>query len=246
MVNPKQNIFIRKCSSIAEHELQEMYKLHATYFDNTSFNKFENDFKEKQWCIIIYNDDNCLKGYSTIQLIKRTINNKDVIVIFSGDTLVAKDYWQTNSLVIGFSSFLNYIQEIEPHLAKYWLLITKGYRTYRFLPVYYKKFYPAYNVVTPSNIKQIINTICNEKYGARYNSETGLVLSSHEGDYLNEDMNTIPEGKLRDPHVQYFLKQNPFYFKGNELACLTSISRTNIINPLFERYIQNYLIEIEK
>ncbi|OGC06666.1 hypothetical protein A2526_04745 [candidate division WOR-1 bacterium RIFOXYD2_FULL_36_8] len=246
MTNNKTIITIKKCANISFQKKDEIFALHLQYFDNTTFEKFNKDFTEKQWCIIIQDIYNKIVGYSTIQLIFDKILSLPVLVLFSGDTLVSKEYWNTNALVIGFSNFIEYISQLFPDHKKYWLLITKGYRTYRFLPLYFKQYYPAYNIETPKEISILMNSICTKKFGDRYDSQKGLVLSNDKNDFLRPEMAVVPPGKKKDPNVCYFLRRNPNYHKGDELVCLTSIEKENIINRLFYRYIKKYPVSIDK
>jgi benzoyl-CoA reductase/2-hydroxyglutaryl-CoA dehydratase subunit BcrC/BadD/HgdB len=38
----------------------------------------------------------------------------------------------------------------------------------------------------------------------------------------------VPDGRRDDPHVAYFLQQNPGWREGDELVCLTEIDDENL------------------
>jgi len=40
-----------------------------------------------------------------------------------------------------------------------WLLITSGFRSYRFLPLFWREFYPRYDSVTPQQVQQLIDHV---------------------------------------------------------------------------------------
>ncbi len=49
-----------------------------------------------------------------------------------------------------------------------------------------------------------------------------------EPQVLREGLDEVPEGRLADPHVAYFLERNPGWVRGDELICLTEIAEGNL------------------
>lgn len=232
------NTLILPCSRFTPAQIQEMFSLHGKYFTNISFDKFLTDFNEKQWCILIRNQQQEIVGYSTIQLITRTIAKIPVLVLFSGDTLVATEYRHFNALMPAFVKFCEYLERMYAACNRYWLLITKGYRTYRLIPVNYVTFYPNRHSETPWEIRQIIDVICKEKFGERYKADSGIIKSDSTHDFLKPEFAEIPAGRERNPDVQFFLSNNPGYLYGDELVCLTPISTGNLVRSSFRRYLR--------
>jgi hypothetical protein len=57
----------------------------------------------------------------------------------------------------------------------YWLLFSKGYKTYRFLATYLHHFYPRHDTPTPVFEKKLIDWFGTYKYPEHYRKESGLL-----------------------------------------------------------------------
>ena len=55
----------------------------------------------------------------------------------------------------------------------YWYLISKGYRTYRFLPVFFREFYPRHDVATPPVEAAVLYALGRRKFGDSYDGANG-------------------------------------------------------------------------
>ena len=104
--------------------------------------------------------------------------------------------------------------EQHPNQELYWFLISKGYKTYRFLPVYFREFFPRYDRDTPEWAAEIIHACGRQKFPQTYDPTTGLVIASPDGCRLREGVATVTEQRLNDPHVRYFLQRNPGHAAG--------------------------------
>lgn len=240
-VNENENeckVLIKKVNRISSDEIEKMFFLHSEYFANVQLKNFIHDLEEKDWCILITDVAENVKGYSTIQLIDTTFEGREITFLFSGDTLVAKENWHDNLLSGAFGHFMLYLNETYFDKELYWLLISKGFRTYRFLPVYYKEYYPVYNRETPRKVKALMDHICSKKFGASYDSQKGLVVSNGQTDYLKPQMAVIPDQRKNNPHVHFFLTKNPNYSRGDELVCIANLSRKNLKGRLADRVIR--------
>ena len=245
MSNRETAAAILPCSQISTSQISDMFALHQVYFENVSFDKFKSDFSKKQWCIVICNLEQRIVGYSTIELIFRTINNKSQLILFSGDTLVSKEYRSSNALIPLFVQFSEYLERIYPTHERYWLLITKGYRTYRLLPTNYRVFYPTFRIETPPEIQNIIDIICLEKFGSRYDAQAGILQSDNQHDFLKPEFAEIPTGREHNPDVKFFLNINTGFRLGDELICLTPLAVSNLLPSSCRRYLNKRWNPIE-
>ena len=71
-------------------------------------------------------------------------------MVYSGDTIVAPEAWGTTALARGWITAVNQLRERYPRGKYFWLLLTSGFRTYRFLPVFWREFFPRYDATTPT------------------------------------------------------------------------------------------------
>jgi hypothetical protein len=108
-----------------------------------------------------------------------------------------------------------------------WFLISKGYRTYRFLPVFFREFYPRHDTPTPPEVLARLDAFGSIKFPARYDSAAGVVRADGDGCRLRPGVADIPPPRLSDPHVRFFAEQNPRHALGDELCCLAPLSRAN-------------------
>lgn len=230
-MEPETKIGIVKRPLVKETEKEEMYVLLKSYFANLKPEIFRRDMEEKDWVIIleeVWEGAKKIVGFSTIQLIETEVDGQQVVYVFSGDTIVAREYWQSNMLAPAFGFFMLRMIEEYKTVPLYWFLITKGYRTYRFLPVYFRTYYPACNRETPPRHQRLLEFICTKKFGENYNPGTGIISFDGKKDHLNDEMCIVPDSKKGNPHVAFFLRKNPFYYRGDELACIADISRENL------------------
>jgi hypothetical protein len=109
----------------------------------------------------------------------------------------------------------------------FWLLLTSGFRTYRFLPVFFRSFYPRFDEDMPDEVKNVVEALGRERFGRMYDSAAGLVRFARP-QVLLHDLLDVPSGKQVDPHISYFLRRNPGYVRGDELVCLTRIDAGNL------------------
>src|SRR5262249_22324445 len=109
----------------------------------------------------------------------------------------------------------------------YWLLLTSGFRTYRFLPVFWSEFYPRFDRETPAETSSRLTRLASERFGARYLPDLGIVRFESP-QTLRPGLADVPARKHGDPHVAFFLARNPGWAKGDELVCLTEIAPKNL------------------
>jgi hypothetical protein len=225
---------IIRLNELTETEKNSLFQLHTQYFDHVIEEVFLKDLSEKDWIIIIKDGRGELQGFSTIQLIWLKIEQKDHLYLFSGDTIIREEARNMHALSGAFIHFMYALIENHQEVPIHWFLITKGYRTYRFLPLYFKEYYPARNKVVPVYYHEVLNAVAFYKFGGQYNPHTYLICYNHEKDRLKPGHALINKGRLRNPEIEFFLAKNPFYYKGDELTCITDICKSNF-NPLVER-----------
>lgn len=94
-------------------------------------------------------------------------------MVYSGDTIIRPAYWGTPELP---RSWIKTVLEKSADMPQplYWLLISSGYKTYRFLTVFYKEFYPCYNRPTPPETQALMDHLAVERFGADYHPELGV------------------------------------------------------------------------
>jgi hypothetical protein len=203
-----------------------MLTLLENYFEGVNPTQFTADLAEKSHVILLERDGR-LVGFSTLLIYETLWRNEPVSVVYSGDTIVAPEAWNSPVLSRAWINTVNELRRLYPHGRYYWLLLTSGFRTYRFLPVFWREFFPHHRQPTPSDTQELLNHLAREKFGPAYDATRGIVCFT-QPQRLRPSLATPPPGKTADPHVNYFLSRNPGHLNGDELVCLTELTETNL------------------
>lgn len=219
--------------NVSAGDRAEMFHLLQQHFAGVRIDIFQADLRSKNWVLLLRDEKGELKGFSTILIYQKEKVEIDserstaVSVVYSGDTIVDPSAWSSMTLA---KSWIDAINTLKTHYATetlYWFLISSGYRTYRFLPIFWQEFYPRYDAPTPPAVQQFMNQLAYDQFGDRYNAATGIVRLSHP-QTLRGSLARVPDERLSDPHIQFFTEKNPNHSQGDELVCLTQICETNL------------------
>jgi hypothetical protein len=219
---------ITPVSRISAPDRRALYELLDRNYDHVCLQHFEQDLAEKDTVIILRDLHGAPCGFSTQKLMRVTVDGRSVRAIFSGDTIIDPSHWGEQELGRAWCRYVGQVRAAEPDLPLYWFLISKGYRTYLYLPVFFEKYYPACLWPTPPPEQRILNALARAKFSAHFDSESGLILFPESRGNLKPELASIPQPRLNNRHVQFFLSRNPSYAQGTELACLAEISPENM------------------
>ncbi len=209
-------------------DILAMYELYSEYYSACDIVLFKQDIVEKDYVLLLKDIDDVIYGFSTLLIINFSVKEKNMRAIFSGDTIIHHRYWGSQVLSMAWCQVAGKIKSEQPGKPLYWLLIVKGYRTYRYLPLFAKKFYPTWREKTPENMQMIINKLASKKFGDAYNRDSGIVSFKKSHGHLKGEWADIPYHVAKHKDVEFFLKNNPGYASGNELVCLTRLEESNL------------------
>ena len=212
---------------LTPNNILEMFDAFCENFEHSSLEVFERDLKDKNWVILIRDTErHALQGFSTLALYEMDYQGRRISVVYSGDTIIRREYWGTPQLP---STWIKTVIERSANMVQplYWLLISSGYKTYRFLTVFYKEFYPRYDVPTPPDIQSLMEHLASQRFGSDYHCEEGLVRFRDGATPLREGVAEVTDQRLHDPHVAFYLERNPGYIDGDELVCITRVHPDN-------------------
>ncbi|MEX2138994.1 MAG: hypothetical protein WD894_07015 [Pirellulales bacterium] len=206
---------------------KEMFALYARHYDGVTFGQFEEDLAAKQWVIeVIDPADGSLRGFSTQCVLNVSVAGRVVRALFSGDTIVDREFWGDPALSHVWGHLALSLIDKYHDEPLYWYLISKGYRTYRFLPVFFHEFYPRHDVPTPPAEAAVLHALGRSKFGDTYDDSKGIIRPRNPCQ-LRDGLGEITAARMRDPHVRFFLDSNPAHALGDELCCLAPLSREN-------------------
>lgn len=213
-------------SSLSSAQRDEMFALLSSHFEGVTRAQFEHDLAEKNWVIEIRREGRLL-GFSTLLVRTAEFEGRAMTVIFSGDTIVAPEAWGSPALARTWIAAVNHLRADAGERACYWVLLTSGFRTYRFLPVFWREFYPQPTRATPPAAQRLLDHLASSHYCSCYDSATGIVRFPRP-QRLRGKLSKTPESRTADPHIAFFLARNPGHSEGDELACITEISEANL------------------
>lgn len=222
--------FIISASALSQKQKQEMYALMVQHFDNVFRSQFEKDLAAKDWVILLLDEvSGELKGFSTQSLFEHNYKDESLLIMFSGDTIIHPDFWGSFVLPITWGRLMLSIRSQYRNKKLYWMLISKGFRTYRFLPVFYYKFFPRYDQATPEWEDGLIHSLGKRKFPGQYDETSGIVRAATHSQCLKAGLVTVKETqRKKNPHIDFFIQTNPKFHCGDELVCIAPFDEANI------------------
>lgn len=219
---------IVQIATLSAKDRNTMFQLYHCYYDGGEPSVFYRDLDAKDYSVVLRDANGVIRGFSTLAVYSELCQGKAVRVLYSGDTIIEREYWGQNQFSKAWLELAGYLKEEAPHIPLYWLLIVKGHRTYRYLSLFSNEYYPRHNVDTPSEIQQLMDHLATQKFGQSYDAVSGLVQFPEPRSFLSKELAAIPDKDSGRPDVQYFLTRNPLYYEGDELLCLCELKPENL------------------
>ncbi len=221
---------------ITAEQRRTMFELLESHYANAFWPQFNADLDEKHWAILLFcPQTDKLVGFST-QVLLEPVDNCHIL--YSGDTIIAREYWGSITLPVAFLELVNKIKAAHPGDRLFWMLISKGLRTYKFLSVFLTEYYPHHTLQTPEQVKAMMNLTGTRKFGQKFKPEKGIIEAGANDQYLKEEYQ--PDENKSNPVASFFFSANPEYTKGDELLCFAELSDDNI-HPFIKRVVKNYV-----
>lgn len=216
---------ITRVRHLDEAQREALFALFARYYDDVKRDRFFADLAEKSHIILLHDSrDGSLQGFSTLKVWYTPLDGVQVKIVFTGDTVVDKDYWGSRELQKLFTTFLGRAKLTRPFGPVYWFLMTKGYRTYLTMAKNFFEFYPCHFAATPPFERKLIASLAREKYPDEFHDESGLIVYHESGGQVRHGVADITADLLDDPHIRFFYERNPRYDEGTELVCVGKVT----------------------
>jgi hypothetical protein len=215
-------------SAITPGQREAMFALMDEHYANVQRRVFAADLAEKRWAILVHDAaTDRLCGFSTLTLLDAAIAGRPVKALFSGDTIIHRDCWGERAFSRAWGRFALALIDAHADAELYWFLISQGYKTYRFLPLFFREFYPRPNTPTPPEMRAIIDALAGARYGESYDAAAGIIRATPTQYRLHAGLADVTPARLRDPLVAFFHAANPGHAHGDELCCLAPLTRAN-------------------
>lgn len=228
-----------KCiSDLSENDLADMQQLYLAYYDGCTEQQVLADLQDKNEVILV-RFNGAIVGFTTLKVFEHSWEKRIVRIVFSGDTIVDRAHWGQQALAFAWIEKMGALKRERPELEMYWFLIVKGHRTYKYLPVFGKSFYPHWEI-NRSDLKPLADDLAKMRFGSDYNTALGIVEFAQSKGHLKADIALPTEEEMSKDSVRFFLERNPNYIHGHELVCLCEISEQNM-KPLTRRIFRKGL-----
>jgi len=207
---------------------EQLYLLYAAHYEGGSRERFHADLVEKPWLLLLRDGGTGAPvGFSTQTTLDVEVEGRPIRALFSGDTIVHRHYWGSQELTRTWLRFAGAQLAQCGERAFYWFLISKGHRTYLYLPLFFHAFYPCRDAPTPPFEQKLIDALAAARYPDAFDPGTGLIRWRGEHDRLRPELDGAAD-RLRNPHVRFFVSRNPDYLSGTDLACVAEIRPDNL------------------
>jgi hypothetical protein len=211
-----------------------MYRLFSRYYANVSAAQFDADLASKQFVILLEAAGELI-GFTSASVTDHRIDGEQLSVVFSGDTIVDQRHWGQQALAKAWLKEMGRLARLTQPKRLVWFLIVKGHRTYRYLPAFALRYVPPDGDGSGNELIRLRDVLATEKFGRHYDPVSGIIRFDQSRGQLKAECAEPSEREMRLPEVEFFLHANPGFRQGDELACLTEITRENM-PPLAQRW----------
>lgn len=225
-------------SSLDEALCRQMAALYFGMYDGSSPSLFFDDLASKDE-VLLLRHGLTLVGFTTFRLFEHDWRGERVGVVYSGDTVVAREHWGQQALAFDWISRMGAIKRERPERPLYWLLLVKGHRTFRYLPLFAKSFHPHWSA-DRRDLKPLADELAAAMFPGDYNPASGVVEFAQSRGHLKPEIAATTPAEERRDDVGFFLARNPGYRRGHELVCIAELEAHNM-KPLTLRLFRKEL-----
>lgn len=216
----------RRVSDLTRDERLACFDLLQLLFLGVTWEDFLRDLEEKDAVMFLRDaGTGAIGGFSTLTELEVDVAGEPVPVVFSGDTAVLPEYRTSFALGQELARHFHDAQERHPERPVSYVLISKGWRTYRIMPFFFLEFFPRHDGETPRFESSLIDAFGESRYPDLY--DRGVIRSAGEpAPRIRPDsVDAVPARS--DPHTEFFLRVNSGYLEGDELVCAARIHPGN-------------------
>ncbi len=212
-------------SDVDDAALARLWALFAGTYADVDEATFRADFRAKDRVILL--DDGALQGFSTLKEVRVEVEGRTHVGTFSGDTVVHPDHWGTRVLGRAFLAHMFGRRLRHPVGPYWWVLISKGYKTYLLMANNFPEHWPRREVPTPPATRAVMDAFGRAIFADAYHPEDAVVRWESPRGRLRPGIADItPELSRTRSRVAFFELKNPGWARGEELFCLARMDVT--------------------
>lgn len=204
---------------ITVQDIRAMFKVFCRYYENTSLEQFMADLGKKAGAFIIRRKaDDAIVGFSTLGIYPMEVDGRRIRGIFSGDTILEKEYWGHRAMNAAFVKRVLWEAIKDPFTPQYWFLISKGYKTFLLLTRNFPQYYPHPERETP-HLKHIVEAYCDKLFPGKLDRQSMLLDFGDGYNCLKNNITPISDEQREEADIAFFEQRNPTWERGTELPC---------------------------
>ena len=204
-----------------------MFQMLSESYLGVTRDAFERDLAAKEHVILLRSCDNEIVGFSTQVRLRLALPDRTVVAVFSGDTIVSQQHRGSFETAREICRYFR--KTLDEHAGDevYWLLICKGWRTYRVLRLFFKNYAPHAEGSDAQEFREIADAFGMAKYPGLYQPATRLIVFPGETQRIRPGSSEAVDPRRSDPELLLFERLNPDHERGNELVCVAPIYQDN-------------------
>ncbi|MES2092143.1 MAG: hypothetical protein V4532_19495 [Pseudomonadota bacterium] len=210
-----------KINDLTIFDILRMHAIFESHYANSPISTFMDDLGKKDGVFLVRKKSTDeIVGFSSLGIYEFMHGGKKVKGLFSGDTIIEKAYWGSRSLQNAFALKL-FIEALKsPFSKQYWLLISKGYKTYLLLTKNFPTCYPRRGEES-SPLKGLVVEYCDAMFPGKLDHQAMVLDFGHDANCLKGDVAEIDQAlRNKEPDVAFFEQRNPDWRRGTELPCI--------------------------
>jgi hypothetical protein len=213
---------VRRVDSLTPGEIRAMHELMADHYEAVPRARFDQDLSTKDEVLMLQDAAGGLCGFTTLAW-NPTGRIDEGDILFSGDTIIHRKCWGTQELVRAFCRRAGEWRA-KSDRRLFWFLISKGHRTYLYLPLFARRFHPHPETSEPE-WAMLAGKVAAPMFGDFWKPAEGIIRFPSSRGHLREELVTERD---HSQWVRFFLKCNPGHAHGEELVCLTEMHESNL------------------
>ena len=214
--------------SLTEEDVMRMHGLMETCYDHVSLDRFTGDLAKKDWVLLLPDSSGVIQGFSTLALNPCGLEESGYDILYSGDTVIHPEHWGGQSLVRGFFNTAGAILSSRRR-PLFWYLLSKGHRTYMYLPLFFKRYFPAVEQPRQFDMGSSLAAFCSERlFPGNWQPDRGVIHFPERHGQVNAEVAEDTRSRSGHPQVDFFMECNPRFDEGDELVCVAELSPENL------------------
>jgi hypothetical protein len=215
----------RTAGALTDVERDAMHALMTEHYEAVPRDRFDADLARKDEVLMLHDQRGGLRGFTTLAWNPAGLFPEGDI-LFSGDTIIDRSCWGSQELVRAFCRRAGGWR-LKSGRPLFWFLLSKGHRTYLYLPLFARRFHPHPEQMEPA-WEELASRVARGLFGDAWSPDEGVIRFPASHGHLRGDIAATSRERRKNPWVHFFLERNPGFATGEELVCLTEMRTENL------------------